>query len=415
MKINTVLNRNILYLSLVQGSAYILPLLTFPYLVRVLGPDGFGVLGFCQASIQYLVLLTDYGFNWTATQQVAKYRDDKEKLSSIFWAVLWSKFFLALLSFSILIVMCLYVDKYKEIWFVLLSFSPMVWGNVIYPIWFFQGMERMKWITLCSIFSRCMLIPLVFIFVNNISDLWVAALIQGSVNFIAGVIGLYLVFKNDWVKPIEFKSQNIISCLRNGWHVFISTSAISLYTTSTTVILGFLVNPAAVGYFNAANTIRSAVQGLLNPISQALYPRINNLIEKDYSKALELIRRSLRYIACISMFFSCLLFLFAPVIIEYSVGEAYHSSVSILRWMSFLPFIISLSNIFGVQTMLSHNYKKQFSTILITCGICSLFIVFPLVLLFYANGAAISILMTESCVTLLMYLFLRKKKIFLFK
>ncbi|MDU4094337.1 MAG: oligosaccharide flippase family protein, partial [Pantoea sp.] len=123
MKINTTLNKNIFYLALVQGSAYILPLLTFPYLVRVLGPVNFGVLGFCQATMQYLVILTDYGFNLTATQQVAKKRDNKIELSVLFWNVIWSKCFLAAVAFSALFLICLLVPKYQNDWHVLLAFS----------------------------------------------------------------------------------------------------------------------------------------------------------------------------------------------------------------------------------------------------------------------------------------------------
>ncbi|VFS52827.1 oligosaccharide flippase family protein [Budvicia aquatica] len=139
MSINTSLNRNIFYLALVQGSSFILPLLTFPYLVRILGPEYFGILGFCQASMQYLVLLTDYGFNWTATQQVAKYREDRGELTNIFWSVIFSKLLLAVLAFILLLVVCFFVTKYQQLWMVLLAFSPMVLGNVIYPIWFFSG------------------------------------------------------------------------------------------------------------------------------------------------------------------------------------------------------------------------------------------------------------------------------------
>ncbi|TBM13613.1 flippase [Hafnia alvei] len=415
MKVNTSLNRNIFYLALVQGSSFILPLLTFPYLVRVLGPESFGVLGFCQASMQYLVLLTEYGFNWTATQQVAINNKNKSELTKIFWSVIFSKLVLACIAFSILIIACYFIPKYQQLWFVLLSLSPMVIGNIIYPIWFFQGMEKMKWISLCSISARFLLVPLTFVFVHGSNDLWIAALIQGGTNFVAGLIGFALIFKNRWVGVPILSFSRIKKSLSDGWHIFVSTSAISMYTTSTTVILGFLAGPIAVGYFNAANTIRNATQSLLNPISQALYPRVNTMFSNDYAKAMRLIKSALRYFSGISLISSIFLFLLAPWIIKYGVGEKYEASISVLRWMAFLPFVISLSNIFGVQTMLAHNYKKEFSHILIMCGICNLIFIFPLIYLFKQDGAAISVLLTEIGVASMMYLFLRKKRIYLFK
>lgn len=413
MKLNTTLNKNILYLAVVQGSSYILPLITFPYLVRVLGPELFGVLGFCQASMQYLVLLTDYGFNWTATQQVAKNKNDIVKLTRIFWSVFFAKVFLASLAFIFLAACCFLIEKYKELWVVLLSFSPLVLGNVIYPVWFFQGMEKMKWITICTITARCLVIPLTFIFVKNGQDVWVAALIQGAVNALAGLMGLCLIRKKRWVDTIIVDYNDIKQCLKDGWHVFISTSAISLYTTSTTVILGFVSGPIAVGYFNVANTIRNAAQGLLNPITQAIYPRINAMYDSDYPQAILLIKKTLRYVGALALLGSIFLYMLAPTIINIAVGYDYEQAISILRWMSFLPFIIVLSNIFGVQTMLVHNYKKEFSRILVISGVTNLIIIYPLIRLFSGDGAAISLLITELMVSTLMYLFLRSKKIHL--
>lgn len=415
LKINTSLNKNIFYLALVQGSVYILPLITFPYLVRVLGPEFFGLLAFCQASIQYLVLLTDYGFNWTATQQIAKCKNNIAELTEIFWSVFFAKSFLAIIAFIVLAFVCILIPRYQQVWYILIAFSPSVIGNIIYPVWFFQGMEKMKWITVTTISARCLVIPLTFIFVRTTEDIWIAALIQGSINLLAGVLGCILIKNRNWVGRIQFNPCLIKKNLADGWHVFVSTSAISLYTTSTTVILGFIAGPAAVGYFNVANTIRNAAQGLLNPITQAIYPRINSLFENNYEEALGLIKKTIRIVGGIAFIGSILLFVLAPWIIVIGVGHGYEQSVSVLRWMAFLPFIIVLSNVFGVQTMLTHNYKKQFSKILILSGLLNLIIIYPLVNVYSQNGAAISILITESLVTAMMYFFLRGKNIFLFK
>ncbi|MBW9470752.1 O87 family O-antigen flippase [Escherichia coli] len=415
MKLNTTLNKNIIYLGLVQGSSYILPLITFPYLVRVLGPEFFGVLGFCQASMQYLVLITDYGFNWTATQQIAKHRDNKLKINEIFWSVIFAKIFLASISFILLFVICWNVPKYHDVWYVLLSFSPFLLGNVIYPIWFFQGMEKMKAITVCTISARFLLIPLIFLLVHNSDDIWIAAIIQSSVNLLAGILSCCLIFKYRWISGFEFNLIKVKESICEGWHVFISTSAISLYTTSTTVILGFVAGNTAVGYFNAANTVRNAAQGLLNPVTQAIYPRVSALYEIDYVKALNLIKKMLRYIGGIAFLGSVILFFLAPVIIKYGLGDSYNNAVSILRWMAFLPFIILLSNIFGVQTMLTHGYKKQFSNILTVSGVLNLCIIYPLVCLYSADGAAIAMLITEIFVSFTMFCFLKNKKINIFK
>lgn len=102
--------------------------------------------------------------------------------------------------------------------------------------------------------------------------------------------------------------------------MFISTSAISLYTTSTTVILGFVAGPLAVGYFNVANTIRNAAQGLLTPFTQSIYPRINAVFDSDYLQAIKIIKKSLRYVGGLAFLGSVFLYLLAPFIIKIGVG-----------------------------------------------------------------------------------------------
>jgi O-antigen flippase len=415
LKSNSTLTKNIIYLFIVQGSAYILPLITFPYLVRILGAEFFGILGFCQASMQYFVLLTDYGFNWTATQAIAKNKDNKSKINEIFWSVFWAKLLLTLISVIVLILVTLSIAKYRDYANVMIAFFPLVIGNLLFPIWLFQGMEKMKTITIATLIARALIVPLTFIFVQVPQDVWIAALIQSSVNVIAGLISLYFIYREGWIGKVEFNLLSIKSCLRDGWHVFISTSAISLYTTSTTVILGFLSGPIAVGYFNTANTIRNAAQGLLNPVSQAVYPRINAIFNSDYQGALRLIRKLIIYLGGLAFLGSLTMFIIAPVLIEYGAGPGYEPAIDILRIMAFLPFIIILSNIFGVQTMLTHNFKKQFSTILIASGVLNLAIIFPLVMFLQQDGAAISVLITEIFVTSSMYLFLSKKNIHVIK
>ncbi|MEB7713075.1 flippase [Kluyvera cryocrescens] len=414
MKINNLLNRNIFYLSIVQGSNFLLPLITFPYLVRVLGPHNFGLLGFCQATMQYLVLLTDYGFNWTGTRLVATNKNNANKIDSIFWSILYAKIAFSIIALLILIVLCVFIEKYNSLWLIMLSLFPMVIGSIIYPIWFFQGLEKMRLVTICTVTSRLLIIPFIFVYVREPSDILNAALIQSLVYLVAGIMALIIIKRKGLVNEHCFNVNEIIKCITDSWYIFISTSAISLYTTSTAIILGFVSGPAAVGYFNAANTIRSAAQNLLTPITQALYPHISGLIVSDYKSALTIIRKSLRIVGFISFVGGVLLFCFSPQIVEIGIGKSYVESIDVLRIMAFVPFIVMLSNIFGVQTMLPLNYKKQFSMILIIGAVFNLCLIFPLTILYSQNGAALSLLSTEILVTVLMYIFIKRKRIGIF-
>ncbi|EGU8834811.1 flippase, partial [Salmonella enterica] len=181
-----MLRKNIFYLFIVQGGNYLIPLLTFPYLLRVLGPTSFGLLGFFQATIQYCILLIEYGFNWTATEAIAKNKNSKEKVTIIFWGVFWAKVFLASTSILLLLILIMVFDIYAQHFLVILAFIPLIVSNIIYPVWFFQGIEEMKWITICTLLAKLIIVPTTFIFVNNPNDIWVAAFIQSCSMMLSG-------------------------------------------------------------------------------------------------------------------------------------------------------------------------------------------------------------------------------------
>ncbi|WP_413587449.1 flippase [Bdellovibrio sp. HCB274] len=408
------LKLNTFYLFIVQGSTHLLPLITFPYLVRVLGPTGFGTLAFAQATIQYFTLLTDYGFNLSTSKAIAQNSKSHTEVERIFWSTFFAKIALAIISFMALCTLVLAVKTYREIADVLFFYFIGVVGSALTPTWFFQGMEKMRPLTISSLISRATIIPLTFMLVKSPQDLSIAAAFQGSAGLLVGLVGLFLVYKDKTIKRILFSPRDIIDSLKDGWHVFTSTAAISLYTVSTTVILGFISGPAAVGLFNAVNTIKNAATFAFTPFSQALYPRINSLFQTSYNEAIALLRKALRIQGSVAAFVSIMLFVFAELIEQLVLGSKFTGAALVIRIFAPIPFLTSLSNILGIQTMLTHGYKKEFSRILITSGFLNIALIFPLCTHLAAKGAAISVLLTETFVTICMILFLKKKNHALF-
>jgi PST family polysaccharide transporter len=224
-----------------------------------------------------------------------------------------------------------------------------------------------------------------------------------------GILAIFLVRKHFGIKFNFQKFSQIKEHLHDGYHLFTSTLAISAYTLSTTVILGLLTNNQVVGYFSAADKIIQAAKSLYQPISYAMYPAISLLVSSDRKRGLAWLTK-IGYMVSISMLIvSACIFLFASQIVVLFYGKDYLDSVVLLRTMSFLPFIISISNMLGVQTMLTFGYAKEFFKILLVAALLGLFLNVSLVRRYEAFGASLALLIVESFVTFSMLAFVKKK------
>jgi PST family polysaccharide transporter len=251
----------------------------------------------------------------------------------------------------------------------------------------------------------------IFVFVHEVSDYIYVPLLNSLGFLIIGILALRIILGNFGVKFKITSWNNIKRQLKEGWHIFISTVAISLYTISSTFILGLFTNNTIVGYYSAAEKVVKAIQGLLTPVSQTIYPYISKLVKESEERGLKFIQKVTFLIGGVSFLLSVSIFIFADLIVRYLLGNQYTESIAVLKILSFLPFIIALSNIFGIQTMLTFNYKKAFSNILIGASVINIFLAFILVPLYQHVGISFSVLISEIFVTISMFIYLQRKGI----
>ncbi|HOL00889.1 MAG TPA: flippase [Paludibacteraceae bacterium] len=405
------LTENFLSLSVLQGLNYLLPLITLPYLVRVLGPEKYGLVAFAQAFIAYFGILTDYGFNLSATREISIQRENKEKISAIFSSVMLIKFVFLILSFILMSVLVFSIHKFRNEWLLYFLTFGTVLGQVLFPIWFFQGIERMKYITWLNIIAKTIFTVLVFVLIHQKTDYVYVPFLGALGTIISGVLALGIIRKHFKVNFHLPSKNEIIHQLREGWYIFISTVAISLYSISNTFILGLFASNTIVGYYSGAEKIINAVQGLLSPISQTIYPHISKIASESKERALKFLQKITILIGSSSFVLSLLIFLLAEVVVKILLGGQYLESIKVLRILSFLPFIVGLSNIFGIQTMLTFDYKKAFSNILIIASLINITLAFILVPFFFHIGIAFAVLISETFVTIVMFVYLQRKGI----
>lgn len=409
---NKKVYENILSLATIKGLEYLLAFITFPYLTRVLQVEMFGTIVFAQGLINYFTLFTDYGFNLLGPKEIAQ-NDEADKRSRVFAKIFFAKLLLLLIAIVVFItgIFCLNLYFKVDVLLYTVVFLTVI-GNVMFPVWFFQGIQQMLYITLVNVIARFCSIAGIFYFVKQPQDYILAALFQAIVPLVAGICSWVILVKNFSEVLCLPTFDEVRNTLKEGWGIFASTVAINLYTASNIVFLGFLTNPVTVGYFSGAKKIIDNITQLMSPISQAVYPHISKLVTQSPKEVKPFLKKVLLILGGGTFIGSVFIFIFADFVVEILLGSGYEQSVLLLRIMAFLPFIIAMSNVFGIQIMLPFGMQSIFSRILICAAALNTCMVLPLIYFWQDIGVSISIVATECFVTTVMYFVIKKQKIF---
>jgi polysaccharide transporter, PST family len=391
---------NILSLFSLQGFTYILPLITFPYLTRVLGPEKYGLIAFATAFVAYFGMLTDYGFGLSASREISIHRSNKDQLSKIFSSVIFTKLLMMIVSFLVLSLIILSIGSFRANWILYLFAFGMVVGNFLLPTWFFLGMEKMRYISILNIGTSIIFTVSIFIFVRNSADYLYVPLINSIGAIVIGIIGMRIVLKDFNIKFSIPSKEDIKTQLKSSWHVFISTVAISFYTTSNVFVLGIFASSTIVGYYSAAEKIIYVAIGLLGPISQSLYPHISSVANKSKEDASNFIKKIIVYIGSFTFVISIIIFFASGFILNILAGNQYTNSIIILKILAFIPFIVGLSNVFGVLFLIALGYANRVSRVQFIVGVCYPFLLLPMTYYLKDIGTALSFLIVETVITL---------------
>lgn len=409
MHTRKLLAENIVALTLLQALTYGAPLLTVPYLVRVLRPETYGLLSFAQAIVLYCDFTTDYGFALSATRAIAMHRHCPERITKIFWSTIFAKGVLAIgtgLILSGLVALIPTLHQTRTLYAV--CFLSVI-GTVTFPVWLFQGLEQMRLCAIAFGAARILTVPLLFAFVRQPQHYLRAAAIQASVEVVAALFAAPAIFQRFQVRWYRPGIRDIGESLRQSWHLFLSGAALFLCTSSVAVILGFTAGRAQVGYYTAAEKLIKASSAALAPLTQALYPHITGARVGSGAAALLLIRRSLLVTGCLSLAISVATFVLAKPVCDRVLGPSFAPSVHLLRWLSPLPVLFGLMSVLGTQTMLVFEMDSLVSWIMLTATCAGLPLTLALCLSFGAEGAAAASVLVAFIIVTAMLIVLRHR------
>lgn len=384
---------NCLSLIILQSGNYIVPLVLTPYLIMSLGVDGFGHLSFFMAINVFFRVITSYGFDLTATKEVAENSAESMKVSEVFVSVITAKTLLFLICGVILTFLIVFIDKLNENSYLLLSFFLLVLADVFFPIWLYQGMQCMKVITVLKLSSKFLYVALAILFVNSTDDIIYVPLLEGGIALIISIFSFIWGVKRfnlDLRVPLY---KNVVNTLLNSMHIFMSKASVLFYTSFNTVLLGFLFSTTAVGYYSVAEKLYMGVRELFNPVIQSIFPFLASMRKSNYLKYKLYVRLAFFILLGMLSILSLLMSNFGGLILNLLLEAVPKETLEIL-------WVFSLSLIFAVGGYLSsilviEERGKVLSQITFFSVIVNLILIYPLTSKFGGLGVAYCFLIVQ--------------------
>jgi len=370
--------KNFSFLSILQLVQMLIGLLVYPYLIKVLGTNNYGVVAYSQAIIGYAVLFVNYGFNITGTRGIAKNKKNIKKLSSIFSTVLTVKFFIFLVCFIVILLLTYWIDILNQYQLAYMITLVTLFGWVLFPDWYFQGIEKMENITYIMVVSKLVSLLLIFLLVTSPGDYLIAISINSLSMLMAGVIGLILVFKSN--KELRFVKPPIIRIMvqfKSGFSYFFSNVSANTKDYVNTFIIGAFFSYSDVGIYDL---IVKVIKVLLIPISiliRALFPKVS--IVKSYKFNLKI--EKVLFIYGVLAF--CFIWLFGDIILLFmSDNKAVEHAGLCFKVMAISLPLLALTSTRGTLTLLGFNFDSSFS-LGIVMSVLFYFVI--LIILYYLN------------------------------
>ncbi|MFG1266254.1 flippase [Xanthobacter aminoxidans] len=391
---------NIAILYVWQVGVYLVPLIVVPYLSRTLGVEQFGLLGTATGFVAYALAIVDWGFNYTATKQISQNRHDLDKIIEIFWDVVFAKVFLAVITLTIINIALFQFHALPDIKFIILFLELQIIGGMLNFDWLLRGLERMGWFAVVSLAGRLTLIPLTFLFVKSPSDTWIAAAAQGISTVISGIAAMILISRIVRVTPVRFSPHSILTQLKDGVYLFLSTTAINVYVQSSVFLVGLASTPTQAGLYAGADRIKKAGQGLIGPISGALYPRISNLFVHERKSLRRTVLLFLVIQGAFTLCISLAMYFFAEHIVQGFLGPEFTDAIPVVKLLSPVPFLVGIANVLGTNLLIPLGYNKTFMAITLSAGLFSFVSLLLLSSHFGAIGAAAAITTCEGLIAI---------------
>lgn len=402
---------NFISLFTLQGLNYLLPLITVPYLTRTLGAENYGKTIFAMSIITYFQVVSDYGFNMSATRNISINREEKGKIQEIFSNVITIKSIISIVGLLVLTVIIFNNNRLRQdIWLYYFTYLSVI-GYALFPVWLFQGLEQMKYITYLNVIIKTISTVSIFFLIKSTENYVLLPLINSSVLVLISIISLIFIRKNmnvKFVKPTFLKMKHE---LKDGWHIFITSFFSNVLSNSGNFIVGVFLGDTMVGYYGAIDKITKAIVSMFSPITTAIFPHVNRILKENKEEGIKEILRVGKVIVLLATIVAVGMVLTSKLLIFILCGKEYITYSSILKIQSIWLVLSILNNFIGVQFLIGIGEGKYYSRSFIISGVIMILFDLIFVNIFNVYTIPLSMVLAELILNIIMIYFIRKKKL----
>jgi len=407
LKTNKKLISNFSYLTFLQIASMLLPIVTYPYLIRTLGVKNYGAVVFSQAVVGYFVIIIGFGFNIIATKDISINRGDKEKIGEIVSSVIITKLLLFALCLAIFLPFIFIYEPAANYKILYLATLWLCIYEIVFPVFYFQGIEEMKLISIIALVGKLIVFASTFIFIKTQVDYIKVPILNLAGTIVVAIFSFYIVFRKHKIRFFMPKFSIILNYAKASMPVFLSNISVQVYVSTNKVLIGSFLGMEQVSYYDIGEKIIGIFRIPQSIISQTVFSRIS--IEKN----LKFIKRVFRFSLLVNFVLMLICLLFSKTMILILGGEKMLESEWVIRILCITLPIVAASNVFGTLNLIPFGYNKAFSRTIMLSGI--IFISqFLLVWIFdFVNIYSLCIitLTTEILVAFQMYYYCLKYKL----
>jgi len=403
---------NVASLFSVNIANYLLPLLTVPYVVRIIGPDRLGVLNFSLSYIAYFTLLINYGFDMAAVRNIAANRTDKVQVNRIFSEVMAGKTLLFVLSTVAFCLITYFNPKFRPDLLLHTCTYVSCLGVVLFPIWLYQAMEDLGRVAIFNLVVKVLFTLSVFLLIRQPEDYIYQNLSISIAQVLVSVVALIVAVRRFKIRFSWPATPQLITRFREDSTLFFSSLMITLYANSNVFLLGLFSTAYNVGVFAAGTRLEGIVRSFFGlALNQAFFPIVANAFGQGKEQGLRMVRIAFFPIVSLMVLISIGLWIIAPLFINLFYGDKFGDAIPVLRIVSLLPITIGISNLLGIHTMLNLRMDKAFFVITAIGSVIGLLLNYLMIQKLGHIGAAYAWIISETYITVTMYVYLRYKGI----